>query len=217
MRPAPAATSRGRRGPAVGSRCGVCASPLPPREPGAPGQDRLYCDPATGRPCHELTHQIEALRTRLIPALAATAGRRFQGAMLRVRRECERWIALLRHWHRGTVIPAPQTARREPGAAPGPNASRDAARSWCAVCGWELPPREPGQRGRPAVYCDPATGRPCREIGKRQAAIVGMIETTYRHAADPARCFAALAGARGELGLLPTVLDNVDTAREARK
>lgn len=35
------------------------------------------------------------------------------------------------------------------------------ARSWCGVCGTELP-RYTGA-GRPRRYCDPSTGRPCKD------------------------------------------------------
>jgi len=52
-------------------------------------------------------------------------------------------------------------------------------RRWCTCCRAELPVR--AGRGRPAVTCTPATGRPCKEARKRAA----EIHTLRAHAGAP--------------------------------
>ena len=61
--------------------------------------------------------------------------------------------------------PSPKRRTRNPEAY---------GRRWCGCCGSELPPY--GGRGRPSVYCDPKTGRPCAEIPKVLASLTALVD-----------------------------------------
>ncbi len=49
--------------------CGACGAPLPSRQPGQRGADRVYCDESTGRPCGvwaRVRTQLASLSERIV-------------------------------------------------------------------------------------------------------------------------------------------------------
>ncbi len=64
--------------------------------------------------------------------------------------------------------------------------ARPKRRRRCDLCGNERPPREK-KPGRPAQYCAPETGRPCREWVKRYEAIRRMGDQILEHSPSATR------------------------------
>ncbi len=75
---------------------------------------------------------------------------------------------------------------------------RTPAQARCDLCGNPLPPRKKGQRGRPQLYCDKDTGRPCKEWQKRYEALRRMGETILEKSPSATRDKARF-GLRREL------------------
>lgn len=163
----PTATTAAPTAPTANARCATCAAPFASRN-----DAQLYCG-AAGAACRRFAARASGLRDAADVVLANGDSKGRDRAVFGLRR---------------VLVAAATEGGALPGAAVKVDASAVAsrARRWCACCRAELPA---GGRGRPAVSCAKATGRPCARLRNRAQELSDL--------ADAIAAAAALAGREG--------------------